>query len=77
MVRCIWMLVAGPQICFAADKDDRDIRTAELADFFNPLHADELGMIKDEGACRTLVVTFSSESGVSSANAMRMTWDWA
>jgi len=42
------MLVAGPQICFAANKDDRDMRTAKLTNFFNPLHVDKSGMVKVE-----------------------------
>jgi len=56
------------------------MRTTKLTNFLNPLYSS--GHVRnDEGrgedACHTLVVTFSSESGVSSAKAMRITWDWA
>lgn len=63
----------GAEVGFAAYEDDGDVGAADGADFFYPLAGD--GSAKeDRMMCGiTFVVTFSRESGVSIAKAIRMT----
>lgn len=69
------------KVRFASNKDDGNGGTTNSPYFFYPLAklsaiSTVRYLMKDLNGVRTFVVTFSNESGVSRANAMRMTCDF-